>query len=147
MASTITALQYYGPKDVRLEQVAPQYVPLDILHTMNTRLIDRPCRRDEVRIQIAYCGICGSDIHEYLGGPIFPPKPGEKNPWTGQQLPVTLGHEMSGTIVEVGASVSDPKLKIGARVAVNPAWNDRHYGVEPCTACQLDMPYLSALRQ
>ncbi|KAL4862501.1 hypothetical protein BDV12DRAFT_190381 [Aspergillus spectabilis] len=100
MALTITALQYYGPNDVRLEQVAPQ-----------------TCHRDEVRIQIAYCGICGSDIHEYLGGPIFPPKAGEKNPWTGQQLPVTLGHEMSGIIVEVGASVSDPKLQIGTRVA------------------------------
>ncbi|KAL5333788.1 chaperonin 10-like protein [Aspergillus crustosus] len=124
MAPTITALQYYGPKDVRLEQVAPQ-----------------TCHRDEVRIQIAYCGICGSDIHEYLGGPIFPPKAGEKNSWTGQGLPVTLGHEMSGTIVEVGAAVagSDPTLKIGTRVAVNPAWNDRHYGVEPCTACQMDM--------
>ncbi|KAL4875841.1 chaperonin 10-like protein [Aspergillus karnatakaensis] len=123
MTSKITALQYYGPRDVRLEQVKPKI-----------------CHRDEVRIQIAYCGICGSDIHEYLGGPIFPPKQGEQNPWTGQRLPVTLGHEMSGTIVEVGASVSDPRLQTGARVAVNPAWNDRHHGLDPCTACQLDMP-------
>ncbi|KAL2833902.1 chaperonin 10-like protein [Aspergillus cavernicola] len=123
MAPTITALQYYGPKDVRLEQVP-----------------SRSCRPDEVRVQIAYCGICGSDIHEYLGGPIFSPPAGEKNPWTGERLPITLGHEMSGTIVEVGPSVSDPKLKIGARVAVNPAWNDRHHGVDPCTACSLGMP-------
>ncbi|KAL2864264.1 2,3-butanediol dehydrogenase [Aspergillus lucknowensis] len=120
--ATVTALQYYGRKDVRLEQVP-----------------SLPCGPDEVRLQIAYCGICGSDIHEYLGGPIFPPKAGEKHPWTGHQLPVTLGHEMSGTIVEVGSGVSDPKLQVGARVAVNPAWTDRHYGLEPCTACELGM--------
>ncbi|KAL3479570.1 chaperonin 10-like protein [Aspergillus californicus] len=123
MAPTITALQYYGPKDVRLEQV-----------------LSRPCHPDEVRVQIAYCGICGSDIHEYLGGPIFSPPAGEKNPFTGEGLPITLGHEMSGTIVEIGSSVSDPKLTIGTRVAVNPAWNDRHHGVDPCTACSLGMP-------
>ncbi|KAL6232211.1 hypothetical protein BDW75DRAFT_25095 [Aspergillus navahoensis] len=125
MAPTVTALQYYGPKDVRLEQV-----------------LARPCQADEVRIQIAYCGICGSDIHEYLGGPIFSPPAGTKNPYTGAELPVTLGHEMSGTIVELGSSVlaSDPNLKVGMRVAVNPALNDRHHGVEKCTACRLGMP-------
>ncbi|KAL4915428.1 chaperonin 10-like protein [Aspergillus aurantiobrunneus] len=123
MAPTITALQFYGRKDVRLEQVP-----------------SCPCRPDEVRVQVAYCGICGSDIHEYLGGPIFSPGPGEKNPYTGMELPVTLGHEMSGTVVEIGSSVSDPRLKIGTRVAVNPALNDRHHGVEPCTACQLGLP-------
>ncbi|KAL4757489.1 2,3-butanediol dehydrogenase [Aspergillus foveolatus] len=125
MAPTVTALQYYGAKDVRLQQVHP-----------------RPCQADEVRIQIAYCGICGSDIHEYLGGPLFSPPPGKKNPYTGAELPVTLGHEISGTIVELGSSVpaSDPNLKVGMRVAVNPAMNDRHHGVEKCTACRLGLP-------
>ncbi|OJJ52811.1 hypothetical protein ASPSYDRAFT_213373 [Aspergillus sydowii CBS 593.65] len=125
MAPTVTALQFHGPKDVRLEQV-PAAV----------------CRPDEVRVQIAYCGICGSDIHEYLGGPIFSPAKGEANQYTGQRLPVTLGHEMSGTVVELGSSVSesDPKLRVGTRVAVNPALNDRHHGVDPCTACKLALP-------
>ncbi|KAL4801861.1 chaperonin 10-like protein [Aspergillus unguis] len=124
MAPSVTALQYYGPKDVRLEQV-----------------LSRPCHPDEVRVQVAYCGICGSDIHEYLGGPIFSPPRGEKNPYTGMELPVTLGHEMSGTIVELGSSVCDEKLKVGTRVAINPALNDRHHGVDPpCTACQLGLP-------
>lgn len=93
------------------------------------------CGPHEVRLQIAYCGICGSDIHEYLGGPIFPPKPDQKNPWTGQSLPVTLGHEMSGTVIEVGSAVTN--IKISDRVAVNPALDDRHHGADPCTACKL----------
>ncbi|KAL4950417.1 chaperonin 10-like protein [Aspergillus filifer] len=131
MAPTITALQYYGPKDVRLERVLSRYVFIPFA---------LPCHPDEVRVQVAYCGICGSDIHEYLGGPIFSPPAGEKNPYTGAELPVTLGHEMSGTIIEIGSSVSDPKLQIGTRVAVNPALNDRHHGVDPCTACQLGLP-------
>ncbi|KAL4974553.1 hypothetical protein BDW66DRAFT_167641 [Aspergillus desertorum] len=116
MAHTVTALQYYGPKDVRLKQVAARYSPSLI-----------PCHADEVRIQIAYCRICGSDIHEYLGGPIFSPPAGTKNP---------------GTVVELGSSVpaANPKLKVGLRVAVNPALNDRHHGVEKCTACRLGMP-------
>ncbi|KAH8425402.1 2,3-butanediol dehydrogenase [Aspergillus melleus] len=115
---TMIALRYYGPKDLRLEQIP-----------------SRACRPNEVRVKIAYCGICGSDIHEYLGGPIFPPKAGETNPWTGESLPVTLGHEFSGVIVELGSAVNG--LQVGSRVSVNPALDDRHYEVEPCTICQL----------
>ncbi|KAJ5855250.1 hypothetical protein N7455_009198 [Penicillium solitum] len=114
----ITALRYYGKEDIRLEQIP-----------------SRPCKPNEIRIEVAYCGICGSDIHEYLDGPIFPPQPGTKNPWTGESLPVTLGHEMSGVIVELGSAVTD--LKVGSKVAVNPALDDRHYGAEPCTTCSL----------
>ncbi|KAL1970763.1 hypothetical protein VTN77DRAFT_2597 [Rasamsonia byssochlamydoides] len=114
----VRSLRYYGPKEIRLEDVpAPS------------------CAPDEVRLRIAYCGICGSDIHEYLGGPIFPPKPGQQNPWTGVTLPITLGHEMSGTVIEVGSNVSN--LQLGQRVAVNPTLDDRHYGTaEPCHACR-----------
>ncbi len=88
----------------------------------------------DVRVKIAYCGICGSDVHEYLGGPIFPPLPGQKNPFTGVELPVIMGHEMSGTIIEVGASITE--FKIGQRVAINPSMDDRHHGKEDCTICQ-----------
>ena len=79
----------------------------------------RKCGSDEVRLQIAFCGICGTDIHEYLGGPIFAPLPGTKNKITGVELPVTLGHEFSGTIIEIGSGVTD--FKLGQRVIVNPA--------------------------
>lgn len=94
----------------------------------------RECKSDEVRLRVAYCGICGSDIHEYLGGPIFPPKAGERHPYTGVQLPVTLGHEFSGTVIETGKDVRD--FHLGQKVAVIPSLDDRHYGEPPCFACQ-----------
>jgi (R,R)-butanediol dehydrogenase / meso-butanediol dehydrogenase / diacetyl reductase len=53
----------------------------------------------EVKVKIKYCGICGSDLHEYLHGP-FPESP--------------FGHEACGTIVAVGPGVEG--YKIGDRV-------------------------------
>lgn len=55
-----------------------------------------------VKIKVKYTGICGSDIHTFKGE--------YKNPVT----PVTLGHEFSGEVVEVGAAVT--KVAIGDRV-------------------------------
>jgi (R,R)-butanediol dehydrogenase / meso-butanediol dehydrogenase / diacetyl reductase len=96
--------------------------------------LHRSCGKDDVRVKIAYCGICGSDVHEYLGGPIFPPLQGQKNPYTGVELPVVMGHEMSGTIVELGSNVTE--LKVGQNVAINPSMDDRHHGKEDCSICQ-----------
>ena len=58
-----------------------------------------------VKIKVAYCGICGSDTHIYNGfeSKYFP-----------LPLPVTMGHEYSGEIVEVGEGVTH--LKVGDRV-------------------------------
>lgn len=97
--------------------------------------ICRPCGPDEVRLKIAYCGICGTDIHEFQGGPIFPPQPGSKNQFTEVELPVTLGHEMSGTVIEKGSAVKD--LDVGQEVCVNPSLDDRHFGADPCPSCQV----------
>ena len=82
---------------------------------------------------MAYCGICGTDLHEYLAGPIFVPPQGSKDPNTGAELPVTLGHEFCGTIAEVGADVDN--FSIGQKVAVNPAMDDRHHGHQACEQC------------
>lgn len=101
-------------------------------------IIDSECSPDELRVKIAYCGICGTDVHEYLGGPIFPPQLGQKNPHTGVQLPVTLGHEMSGTIVEMGSHVTG--FRLGQNVAINPSLDDRSYGIELCVNCQSGRP-------
>ncbi len=46
--------------------------------------------KGEVKIKIKYCGICGSDLHEYLHG-LFPESP--------------FGHEACGEIVAIGESV------------------------------------------
>ncbi|HSR13265.1 MAG TPA: zinc-binding dehydrogenase, partial [Thermodesulfobacteriota bacterium] len=44
----------------------------------------------EIRVRVKYCGICGSDLHEYLHG-LFPQSP--------------FGHEACGEVVECGAEV------------------------------------------
>ena len=54
-----------------------------------------------VKVKVGFNGICGTDLHEYYAGPIFVPT--EPHPLTGQQLPLTMGHEFSGTITDVGA--------------------------------------------
>lgn len=51
----------------------------------------RPCAPDDVCVEVAYCGICGTDITEYLGGLIFPPQEGRVSPHTGVPLPVNRG--------------------------------------------------------
>ena len=89
-------------------------------------------------MKVAYCGICGSDLHEYTGGPIFPPPPGQSNPYTGVSMPVIMGHEMCGTIAELGADVSG--FSIGQNVAVIPAMDDRHHGIPPCRSCLAGRP-------
>ena len=82
---------------------------------------------------MAYCGICGSVIHEYLGGPILAPKPQQKHPRTEAFLPVVMGHEMSGTVIELGVKAKG--LNIGQKVAVNPLLGDSQYGTSPCVSC------------
>ena len=64
---------------------------------------------DDVKIAIHTVGVCGSDVHYYTHGAI------------GNYIvrqPMVLGHEASGTIVEVGANVTS--LKIGERVCMEP---------------------------
>ena len=70
-----------------------------------------------VKIKVAWAGICGTDLHEYLAGPIFVPL-NEENPLTHDKAPVTLGHEFSGIVEEVGQDVTS--VKSGDKVVVNP---------------------------
>ena len=85
------AVRYYGQKDIRVED------------------IDAPVAgKGQVLIDIAWCGICGTDLHEYLEGPIFVPKPGHPHPITGEEPPVTLGHEFSGVVAALGEEGVDP---------------------------------------
>ena len=80
------------------------------------------CETDEIKVKIAYAGICGSDPKILagtvgaafpagaIGGPlaVTPMRPGVK----------ILGHEASGTIVQIGKDVKGD-FKIGQHVAMN----------------------------
>jgi (R,R)-butanediol dehydrogenase / meso-butanediol dehydrogenase / diacetyl reductase len=82
----------------------------------------------QVRVQVGYNGICGTDLHEYYDGPIFVPT--EPHPLTHDQMPVVLGHEFAGTVVEVGAGVTG--LSEGDRIACEPVY--RCGECAPCLA-------------
>lgn len=82
---------------------------------------------DQVKIRVRAAGICGSDIHEFRGGPISIPT-SDPHPLTGRVAPVTMGHEYAGEVVEVGPAVRG--IHVGQRVAGNAAiW------CEECPAC------------
>jgi D-xylulose reductase len=67
----------------------------------------------DVRIAIRNVGICGSDVHYYEHGAI--------GPFVVRE-PMVLGHEASGTVIEVGAQVSE--LRVGDRVCMEPGIPD-----------------------
>ena len=94
------AAVFHGAKDIRVEQIAE---PGDL-------------GPEDVRLKPHYCGICGTDLHEYAMGPIvIPSKPHSLN---GSVLPQVLGHEFSAEILEVGKAVKH--LAVGDRVSVMP---------------------------
>jgi len=95
------ALRFYGSKDLRVEDVAAPKI----------------CGPRQVIVKVAWCGICGTDLYEYATGPIFMPR---------QQI---LGHEFSGTVVEVGSGLKD--YREGDRVTVQPLLTpgDDYYSV------------------
>ncbi|HTJ92968.1 MAG TPA: NAD(P)-dependent alcohol dehydrogenase [Pararobbsia sp.] len=67
----------------------------------------------DVKIRIHTVGICGSDVHYFQHGSI--------GPFVVRE-PMVLGHEASGTIVEVGSEVTH--LKLGDRVCMEPGIPD-----------------------
>lgn len=93
------AVRYHGPRDVRVED-----------------LPEETARPGEVEVEVDACGICGSDLHEYVAGPMTIPGD-EPHPVTGERLPITLGHEFAGVVADVGEGVA---LPVGTPVAVNP---------------------------
>ena len=98
------AARYYDRGDIRIDEIAEPVV------TPGT-----------VGIDVAWCGICGSDLHEYMEGPIFIPPAGHPHPISGESAPVTMGNEMSGVVYAVGDSNLD-----GLRLpGLTSAWEGR----------------------
>jgi threonine dehydrogenase-like Zn-dependent dehydrogenase len=109
MAETMKAVRFHGKNDLRYENIPIPEV-----------------KKGQVKVKPSWVGICGSDLHEYLGGPgLCPTTP---HPITKETIPLTFGHEFSGIIEEVGEGVTD--YKIGDRVVVQPIIYDG-----TCGAC------------
>ncbi|HEY0124267.1 MAG TPA: 2,3-butanediol dehydrogenase [Rhizobium sp.] len=94
------ALRFHAAKDLRIEDVDAPPAP----------------GPDQVIVENKFCGICGTDLHEYAYGPIFVPK--EPHPFTGAHGPQILGHEFGGVVKAVGEGVSH--VKPGDRVSIQP---------------------------
>src|SRR5690349_23850680 len=95
------AARYYGKHDIRVEEVSEPTIR----------------EADDVLVEVAFCGICGTDLHEYSVGPIV--TPATPHPLTGVTLPQILGHEFSARVAAVGAGVRD--VAVGDRVSIMPA--------------------------
>jgi L-idonate 5-dehydrogenase len=89
----------HGKKDLRIEQIA-----------------DRPLASDEVRVAVAFGGICGSDMHYFHRGAV--------GDFTVRE-PMALGHEISGVVLEMGAGVAG--FAPGMKAALDPS--------RPCLTC------------
>lgn len=106
------AARFHGRGDIRIDDVPePATLP------------------GTVKVEVEWCGICGTDLHEYLEGPIFAPPAGAPHPLTGETVPITLGHEFAGVVAELGEGVTD--LRVGDRVVVEP-----YIVCGRCDACQ-----------
>ena len=80
-------------------------------HTYEVKEIkDRKPVDHEVKIEVAWCGLCGTDIHKFEG----------KNGASVVVPPIILGHECSGIVTEVGENCEN--FKPGDRVACDPSW-------------------------
>ena len=78
-----------------------------------------------VTVAITYCGICGTDIDEYLRGPVVIPT--VPHPLTGARSPLVLGHEGAGIVVAAGDGAGiDPGTRVGLENSV---------GCGHCAAC------------
>lgn len=123
------AARFYGITDLRIEEI-PKPIP----------------KENEVLVDVEWCGICGSDLHEYehgclswsfsrdreltkRAGPSSIPKEGKPHVLTKEAIPITMGHEFCGRISQVSPK---SKLKVGQPVMVDP----RLY-CESCNRCEV----------
>ncbi|HEX6230012.1 MAG TPA: alcohol dehydrogenase catalytic domain-containing protein [Solirubrobacterales bacterium] len=104
------AVRWHAAGDVRLEDVE----------------LELPLGPGMIEAEVRFAGICGSDLAEYRKP--FAIRPGRPHPLTGQEPPVTLGHEFSAVVTEVGEGVTE--VSPGDRVAADACWR---CGV--CEAC------------
>jgi (R,R)-butanediol dehydrogenase/meso-butanediol dehydrogenase/diacetyl reductase len=107
--TTLRAAVLHGPGDVRIDSVddPPEPAP------------------DEAVVAPLWCGLCGTDVKEYVGrGGSVAAKP---HPMTGAHIPLPLGHEFSARVVAVGSALGAAgpggawsRVTAGDEVAIMP---------------------------
>ncbi len=103
------ALRWHAAGDLRVEEVPDPGTP----------------EPGMALVEVAQCGICGSDLAEFRAGPkMIRSTP---HPLTGRSAPLTLGHEFSGRIVAAGDD-----WPAGTRVTADACW--RCGRCEACTS-------------
>src|SRR5882672_10400809 len=118
------AVRFHGQRDVRVDDVAAPAAPL---------------AADDVLVKPLVCGICGTDLHEYVSGAIVTPT--EPHAYTGASNPQILGHEFSALVLDVGRDIRH--VHAGDRISVQPIISPRNdyfgrrglYHLSPCMAC------------
>jgi (R,R)-butanediol dehydrogenase / meso-butanediol dehydrogenase / diacetyl reductase len=94
------AVRYHGERDIRVEDIDDPGPP----------------GPGQLLVQPLWCGICGTDLHEYTSGPIVTPS--SPHPLNGAVNPQVLGHEFSATVLDVGEGVTNARK--GDRVSIMP---------------------------
>src|SRR3984957_11649673 len=102
------------PRANRRDRVGAPFLMASATHALSTASVDAPFehttieRRElgerDVSIDVKYCGICHSDIHQ------------ARNEWGNSIYPMVPGHEIVGKVTSVGAQVK--KFKVGDKVGV-----------------------------
>lgn len=118
------AVRFHGQKDIRVEEVSGPTAPL---------------AADDVLVKPLVCGICGTDLHEYVSGAIVTPK--TPHVYTGATNPQILGHEFSALVLDVGRDIKH--VHAGDRISVQPLVSPRddYFGrrglfhLSPCMGC------------
>lgn len=96
---------------------------------LEIRDIDNPTiKQDEVLVEIRAAGICGSDLHHYKTG-------------QGITIPVVLGHEFSGDVIDIGSQVRS--WKVGDKIV-----SETHaYACYDCALCKVGRYHLCSERR
>ena len=118
------AVRFHGQKDIRVEQVSAPPSPLSA---------------DDVLIKPLVCGICGTDLHEYVSGAIVTPT--QPHVYTGARNPQILGHEFSAVVVDIGRDIQH--VRAGDRISIQPLISPRNdyfgrrglFHLSPCMGC------------
>ncbi|MFQ6066390.1 MAG: alcohol dehydrogenase catalytic domain-containing protein [bacterium] len=100
--------------------------PRDFPQHFKVKAIPRPkCRKSDILIKVAVCAVCGTDVKKYF---------------KGHQLiksyPIIPGHELAGTVVEVGSEVWKFEVDTGLEVEKRQYREGDRVVVAPVIACE-----------